>query len=45
MASICARRRATSATRSQSLKVNVMHGAFQSDPNSRNELFQKPATT
>jgi GTP cyclohydrolase I len=23
------------------MKVNVMHGVFQKDPNARNELFQR----
>jgi GTP cyclohydrolase I len=37
---MCAMARGTRDTHSV-MKVNVMHGAFQKDPNARNELFMR----
>ena len=41
---MCAMARGVRDTHS-TMKVNVMHGRFQSDPNLRDELFQRLATT
>jgi GTP cyclohydrolase I len=37
---MCAMARGVRDTHSL-MKVNVMHGAFQKDPNARNELFMR----